>query len=170
MIDFIAAQLAKFDALAEKIQTHPEYYLAFDSTFLSTKTICLKLNSEFTYPLPPFSTMFPALIDLDEYKAIKKAKAKNDNFMAVVQKIPMDKNATDINSFLMDLDLAMDFHQIPELLKKEFAGELKLGHLDSKCKTYTHFRSEIQADERFGLVAEAVNSAVIEVRKVYFPV
>ena len=31
MIDFIAAQLAKFDALAEKIQTHPEYYLAFDS-------------------------------------------------------------------------------------------------------------------------------------------
>lgn len=31
MIDFIAAQLAKFDAVAEKIQTHPELYLQFDS-------------------------------------------------------------------------------------------------------------------------------------------
>lgn len=117
---------AFFDAYPDELPLYPvefqkKYLYYKKNTSLgqwielsSEKTICLKLNSEVTYPLPPFSTMFPALIDLDEYKAIKKAKAKNDNFMAVTQKIPMDKNATDINSFLMDLDLAMDFHQMAE--------------------------------------------------------
>lgn len=80
----------------------------------STKTMCFKVNPEVYYPLVPFSTIFDAIVDLDEYKKIKKVSSLNDNFMALVQKIPMDEKNPDINKFLIDLELAMSFHQMAD--------------------------------------------------------
>lgn len=88
----------------------------------SEKTICLKVNSDFTYPLPPFATIFQSIVDLDDYKQIKKDRAENDNFMAFIQRIPIDEKSPDINRFLIDLDLAMTFHQMAEETLPEGVG------------------------------------------------
>lgn len=73
---------------------------------------CLKANIESISPLPPMSPMFGSLMDLADYKGIKKIRALNDNFMALIQKIPIDEKNPDINKFLIDLELAMQFHNM----------------------------------------------------------
>ncbi|WP_144509957.1 hypothetical protein [Bacillus sp. FJAT-22090] len=84
----------------------------------SDKTICIKINSDITdYALPPFNTVFESIFDQDEYKKIKKAKAKMDNFLLLTQLIPMDDKSQDVDVFKISLDLAMQFHnQLSESL------------------------------------------------------
>lgn len=117
-----AFDFSYFDTYKESLELFPDEFRKKYNTFKATnerwieldsnKTVCFKVNSDFLYALPPFATMFQAIVDLDEYKQIKKARAKNDNFMALVQKIPMDEKNPDINKFLIDLDLAMTFHKM----------------------------------------------------------
>jgi hypothetical protein len=77
----------------------------------STRTICLKVNEELTYPLIPFSSIFESVFDHDDYKKIKKQKTKMDNFLLLTQKIPQgDKN--EIDQFTINLELAGEFHDL----------------------------------------------------------
>lgn len=76
----------------------------------SNKAVCFKINEELPYVLPPFNTIFESVFDLDEYKKLKKAKAKMENFLLLVQKIPMNDKATDMDAFLIDPILANQFH------------------------------------------------------------
>lgn len=92
-------------------------YLATKENWIeldSNKTIVLKSNSDLLYALPPLNGMFEAIFDYDEYKKIHKAKSKMDTFMALVQRIPMDDKSGDMNKFLIDLDLAGQFHNAAE--------------------------------------------------------
>lgn len=77
----------------------------------SNKAVCFKINEELPYALPPFNTIFESVFDLDEYKKLKKAKAKMDNFMLLVQKIPMNEKSADMDAFLLNLELANQFHE-----------------------------------------------------------
>jgi hypothetical protein len=77
----------------------------------SNKAVCFKINEELSYVLPPFNTVFESVFDLDEYKKLKKARAKMDNFLLLVQKIPMNEKSTDMDAFLLDLTLANKFHE-----------------------------------------------------------
>lgn len=76
-----------------------------------SKTICIKTNIDTQYALPMFSGMFPSLYELEEYKKIKKDRAKNENYLLLHQQIPMDEKNPDLNKFLIDLELASYFHQ-----------------------------------------------------------
>ncbi len=117
-----AFDFAYFDSNRDELEFFPKEFKTKYNTFKANKerwieldankTVCFKVNSDFLYNLPPFATMFQSIVDLDEYKAIKKARAKNDNFMAFIQKIPLDEKNPDINKFLIDLDLAMTFHNM----------------------------------------------------------
>ena len=78
----------------------------------SNKAVAFKVNEELPYSLPPFNTIFESIFDLDEYKKLKKAKAKMDNFLLLVQRIPMSDKVTDLDGgFLIDLGLANQFHE-----------------------------------------------------------
>lgn len=77
----------------------------------TSKSVCFKTNMDVQYPLPIFAGMFPSIYELEEYKRIKKDRAKNDNYLLLHQKIPMDERNPDLNKFLIDLDLAAQFHQ-----------------------------------------------------------
>lgn len=77
----------------------------------SSKSVCFKVNIDSNYPLPIFSSMFPSIYDLEEYKKMKKDRAKNENYLLLHQLIPMDEKNPDLNKFLIDLDLAAYFHQ-----------------------------------------------------------
>lgn len=76
----------------------------------SKKTVCFKTNIDTMYPLPMFSGMFPSLYELEEYKKMKKDRTKNENYLLLHQRIPMDEKNPDLNKFLIDLELASYFH------------------------------------------------------------
>lgn len=110
-----------FDRQEELLNSYPEEfrrkYLVYKSTnekFIeldSNRTIVLKVNEELEYPLIPYSSVFEAIFDLDEYKKIKKQKTKMDNFLLLNQQIPQgDKNEVDV--FTVSLDTADYFHQM----------------------------------------------------------
>ncbi len=73
-------------------------------------TICLKINDEIDYPLPPFGTIFEALYDIEDTKRISKINAKMDNYMILTQHIPIDDKNGEADKFLIDLDTAISFH------------------------------------------------------------
>lgn len=76
----------------------------------STNTVCIKINEELDYPLPPFNAVFESVFDIEDYKKLKKTKTKLDNYMVLTQQIPLDDKSGDPNSFLIDLDTAIAFH------------------------------------------------------------
>lgn len=75
-----------------------------------TKSICLKLNEHLSYSYPIFSTIFESVFEIDEYKQLKKDRAKLDNYMILIQKIPYDDKSGDMNKFLLDPEMASGFH------------------------------------------------------------
>ncbi|PLR72307.1 hypothetical protein [Bacillus sp. UMB0728] len=78
----------------------------------SKNTICFKVNEELVYPMPPFSSVFEAIFDIDDNKRMRKVKTKMDNYMILTQKIPIASNQTEPNKFLIDMDTAMNFHKM----------------------------------------------------------
>lgn len=76
----------------------------------SKNTICFKVNEELEYSLPPFSTVFEAVFDIDETKRMRRVKTKMDNYMILTQKIPVSDKTDEPNKFLIDLDTAIAFH------------------------------------------------------------
>lgn len=76
----------------------------------ASNTICIKINDEIEYPLPPFNTVFEAVFDIDETKRLKQIQNKMDNYMILTQRIPIDDKSGEANKFLIDLDTAIMFH------------------------------------------------------------
>lgn len=73
-------------------------------------SICIKINEEVEYPLPPFNTVFESVYDIDETKRMRLIKNKMDNYMLLTQKIPVGESKGEPNNFLIDLDTAISFH------------------------------------------------------------
>lgn len=73
------------------------------------KAVCFKVNEDIDEYIPPFSGMFEAIFDLDDYKKLKKNKTETDNFLLLSQKIPMDEKNPELNKFLIDIDTAQVF-------------------------------------------------------------
>jgi hypothetical protein len=76
------------------------------------KTICIKVNEEIDYDLPPFVGIFPAIFDIEDYKALKKAKSTIENYKFIVQKIPIRDNSDRNNDFLLDLTTVATFNNL----------------------------------------------------------
>lgn len=78
-----------------------------------SKAFALKIDNEDLTEevLPPFISVFPDIKELEVAKQRKKLQEQIDNYLLLVQKIPInDKNQT-IDSFKVSFDLAMFFHQ-----------------------------------------------------------
>ncbi len=61
----------------------------------SDKQICVKLNSQYTYPYPLLIGLIRDLMDLDTYKKLKLQSARTDNYKAIMVEVPIDKNSVD---------------------------------------------------------------------------
>lgn len=60
------------------------------------KSVCFKFNEDIVDVIPPFSVMFERLLELNDYKKLKKVGAKINNYMLLHQKVPMhDNNKSD---------------------------------------------------------------------------
>ncbi|MBO5828919.1 MAG: hypothetical protein J6R59_10785 [Paludibacteraceae bacterium] len=59
------------------------------------KQICLKLNSQWTYPYPILIGLIKDILDLDVYKKLKLQSARTDNYKAIAVEVPIDENTVD---------------------------------------------------------------------------
>ena len=59
------------------------------------KQICLKLNSQWTFPYPILIGLIKDILDLDVYKKLKLQSARTDNYKAIAVEVPIDENAID---------------------------------------------------------------------------
>lgn len=59
------------------------------------KQICIKLNSQWTYPYPILIGLVRDIFDLDTYKKLKLQSARTDNYKAIMVKVPIDETTID---------------------------------------------------------------------------
>lgn len=59
------------------------------------KQICIKLNSQWTYPYPILIGLIGDILDLDVYKKLKLQSARTDNYKAIVVEVPIDSSQVD---------------------------------------------------------------------------
>lgn len=59
------------------------------------KQICLKLNSQWTFPYPILIGLIKDILDLDTYKKLKLQSARTDNYKAIAVEVPIDETTVD---------------------------------------------------------------------------
>lgn len=71
----------------------------------SKYTVCFKFNEdEHRYAFPPFAGVFEDILDITEYKMLRRVNERIGNYKIVVGKVPMRKDAQDANDYLISLD------------------------------------------------------------------
>lgn len=59
------------------------------------KQICIKMNSQWTYPYPILISLIKDILDLDTYKKLKLQSARTDNYKAILVEVPIDETTVD---------------------------------------------------------------------------
>lgn len=59
------------------------------------KQICIKLNSQWSYPYPLLIGLIRDILDLDIYKKLKLQSARTDNYKAIMVEVPIDPSTVD---------------------------------------------------------------------------
>ena len=59
------------------------------------KQICLKMNSQWTFPYPILIALIKDILDLDVYKKLKLQSARTDNYKAIAVEVPIDETTVD---------------------------------------------------------------------------
>lgn len=80
-------QQAYLDYIDGKV---PHWYLP-----PADKQICIKLNSQWTYPYPLLVGLIKDILDLDVYKKLKLQSARTDNYKAIMVEVPIDNGTVD---------------------------------------------------------------------------
>lgn len=79
------------------------------------KAVCYKFNENQKEIIPPLSTTFEGLLELNDYRKFKKANTKIQNYMLLHQKVPMFKDndkTNQQNNFMIDSGTMMMFHSM----------------------------------------------------------
>lgn len=59
------------------------------------KQICLKMNSQWTFPYPILIGLIRDILDLEVYKKLKLQSARTDNYKAIAVEVPIDEENVD---------------------------------------------------------------------------
>lgn len=59
------------------------------------KQICLKMNTQWTFPYPILIGLIRDILDLDVYKKLKLQSARTDNYKAIAVEVPIDETTID---------------------------------------------------------------------------
>lgn len=57
--------------------------------------ICIKMNSQWTFPFPILIGLVKDILDLDVYKKLKLQSARTDNYKAILVEVPIDESTVD---------------------------------------------------------------------------
>jgi hypothetical protein len=72
------------------------------------KTICIKMNEDVDFPLIPFMGVFESLYDIEDFKALEKAKSEIGNYKMLALRIPLD----DEGNFKLDGEVAKEYYRL----------------------------------------------------------
>lgn len=90
-----------FDTYSSQLQYYPSEFEAAYNTYKSDrsqqwteifpkKQICIKIDESTTVPIPPFVSLFSALADIEDYRAMSKDASEVGNYKVVYLKMPVD--------------------------------------------------------------------------------
>jgi len=114
-----AFNFSYFDSNKERLPNFPPEFTTMYNAYKSDaklkwqelpseNSICLKVNEQSYVPVPPFVSLFSALADIEDYRAISKDASEVNNYKALCLEIPVDKDGT----FLIDYDLCKEFYDM----------------------------------------------------------
>lgn len=114
-----AFNFSYFDSNKERLPNFPPEFTTMYNAYKSDaklkwqelpseNSICLKVNEQSYIPVPPFVSLFSALADIEDYRAISKDASEVNNYKALCLEIPVDKDGT----FLIDYDLCKEFYEM----------------------------------------------------------
>lgn len=75
-----------------------------------SRSVCIKIDENNHYDLPPFVGIFADIFDLEDYKSVRKTSTALENYKFIVEKIPIRKDSEKNNDFLVDLSTVGMFH------------------------------------------------------------
>lgn len=87
------------------------------------KQICVKFNSQWTYPFPLLIGLVKDILDLDIYKKLKLQSARTDNYKAIMMQVPVDSSKVD--KLMVTPDLLKVF---AEMNKENMSDDIGLIH------------------------------------------
>lgn len=91
----------------------------------SENTICIKLNDNCDYSIPPLSGILESLYDIEDFKQLKKSKTELENYLVLAFSIPYQKNAEDReNAFALSIDKSLEFYEMALSQLPEQCGAL----------------------------------------------
>lgn len=90
----------------QELDAYPDYVQAAYADYLdgnvgqwylppADKQICIKMNSQWTYPYPMMINIVKDIFDLDTYKKLKLQSARTDNYKAILVEVPIDESTVD---------------------------------------------------------------------------
>lgn len=88
----------KLDTWGEEFESKYEIYKANSKKrwqeIDSKKSICIKLNEDIDFPIPPFIGLLPMIYDIEDFKMLTKAKEEIGNYKMLSLKIPLNDDGT----------------------------------------------------------------------------
>lgn len=97
----------EFKTIYHKISTEKlksDRWEIIDSPF----AVCIKTSVDYN-PTPAFSNVFEGILDIADFKSLSKTKEEIDNFMLLLQKIPMKSDEPD--KYLLSADTVLEMHE-----------------------------------------------------------
>lgn len=127
----------------------------------STKSICIKVNEHDYIPIPPFVSLFSALADIEDYRAISKNASETNNYKALAMEIPLG----DKGEFLIDYNDAKEFYDMMTNVLPPNIGAILT---PMKLTDWNFEKSGVNSDTNEVAKAEATFFTTAGVNKILF--
>lgn len=125
--------LSYFEKNADQLLTYPKEFVSMFNSYKNgskpkwqevdpTKSVCLKINMDSYYDIPPFAGVFSDIFDIEDYKELRKMETIMGNYKFIVEKIPLRTNSDKNNDFLVDITTVGMFHNKTASLLPEEIG------------------------------------------------
>ncbi len=88
--DYVQRAYIKYRDNSENDKVRPMWYEP-----PADKQICVKLNSQWSFPYPILIGLIKDILDLDIYKKLKLQSARTDNYKAIAVEVPIDESTVD---------------------------------------------------------------------------
>lgn len=116
----------------------------------SKKSICIKLNEDIDFPIPPFIGLLPMIYDIEDFKALTKAKEEIGNYKMLSLEIPLNDDGS--YKFLYE-DAVKYYNMLGSVLPENIGLALtpmKIGeHSFEKSGTATSTNTVADAETNF---------------------
>ncbi|WP_261378534.1 hypothetical protein [Paenibacillus agilis] len=110
-----------FERNANELELYPKEFKKMFNSYKSgskpkwqevdpARSICIKVNEETYYDIPPFAGLFGDIFDIEDYKALRMASAVIGNYKFIIEKIPIREDSDKNNDFKIDLKTVSMFH------------------------------------------------------------